>query len=149
MQSHHRGALVVQAATAHKVTVLLGHLERLERPARTGGHDVHVTDDAQLLLGLAGKIRKPDMPLAVRDGHAHTLGDFQRRIQRSGRPRPVRRARSGSGQILRRGDFHELGDIGHNRIAMFIPISLGSSDNFLAVHRRSFHIYCPLKRGTP
>ena len=128
VQGHHRGALVVQAAAAHEEAVLFRHFEGLERPTRASGHHVHVPDDAQLGVGLAGQIGEPDMTLAVGGAHAHALG------QRGSGARPVGSPGSGRGQILRGGNFHELGDIGHDGIAMSVPVSIGGGNYFLAIH---------------
>lgn len=149
MKGNHRRALVVQATTAHEVAILFRHLEGLESPTRAGGHDVHVPDDAKLRLGLAGQIRKADVALAVGGGHAHTLGDLERRFQGGSGARAIGCTRCSSGQVLGRGNFHELGDVSHNSIAMSIPVCLGGGNYFLAVHRRSFQAYRPLKCGTP
>ena len=134
MQSHHRGALVVQAATAHEVAVLLGYLEGLEGPPGTGGHHVHVPDDAQLLFGLAGQVGEADVALAVGGGHAHALGDLERRGQGGSGARPIGRPGLGRGQVLGRGNFHEFGDVRHNGVAVGVPVGAGRGNDFLAIH---------------
>ena len=134
MKGNHRRALVVQATAAHEVPVLFRHLEGLERPARASGHHIHVPDNAQLSVGFAGQICEADVTLAVGGGHAHPLGDLERRFQGGSGARAIGCTRCSSGQVLGRGNFHELGDVSHNSIAMSIPVCLGGGNYFLAIH---------------
>ncbi len=150
MEGHYRGALVVQATAAHEIAVLFCHLKGLEVPTGAGRHHIHVPDDPQLRIGLARQVGKSDMTLAVGGGHAHALGDFQRRSQSGGGAGTIGRPGSGRSQILYRGNLHELGDVGHDGVAVRIPIGAGGGHNFLAIHRSLLsYLRFPWKRGTP
>ena len=65
VQRHHAGALVVERAATDEVAFLARDRVRLEVPAGTGGNHVHVADDAQLRVALAGEVGEPDVALGI------------------------------------------------------------------------------------
>ena len=126
VQRHHARALVVDDAAPDQIPVLARDGERLEMPARTRRHHVHVADDTQLRVRFAGEIGVANIAFVVVRFEAHAFCQVKCRRQRRTRPGAVRCAFGGRAAVLEAGNAHQRIDVGDNLFPMRIKIFLNA-----------------------
>ena len=134
VQRHHAGALVVERAATDEVAFLARDRVRLEVPAGTGGNHVHVADDAQLRVALAGEVGEPDVALGIVRLESHVGSHFKRGLQRLLRAGAERSAFGRLVRFLEAGDADERLDVFDHRLPIFLEIRVDLPGQFSMFH---------------
>ena len=137
IERENQGALVVEDAAADEVAIPSGHVEGVDGPAQTLGHDVGVRDGGDLSPRVARQVRITDVALALVGLQAQALGDLEALHQGVVAGRSPGHAWRGRPEVLDGANPHERADVLDSILPDLVHICVEPSLELLFGHASS------------